>query len=88
MICDCPGCIGQLDSVEIIGAIRITYHNGCIEQDMPHCGHILQHHGNPERSNYFERSMEVIVLRQCNEILGTFVSHRNGSDERPVLTLL
>jgi hypothetical protein len=55
---------------------------------MPHGGHILQHHGNTEWSNYLERSVEVIILRQCDEVLETPVSHMIGSVTGLVLTLL
>jgi hypothetical protein len=48
----------------------------------------LQYHGNTEWSNNLERSVEVIVLRQCDEILEAPVSHRPGSGEGVVPTLL
>jgi hypothetical protein len=72
----------------LFGLLLVAYHDGCIEQNMPHCGHILQHHGNPERSDYFERSVEVIVLWQCDEVLQTSISHRAGLGEGLILTLL
>jgi hypothetical protein len=70
------------------GVLLIAYHDGCIKQDVPHRRHILQHHGNPEWSNNLERCMEIVILWQRDEVLRTSVSHKSGSGEGLVLTLL
>jgi hypothetical protein len=60
-------------------ALEIVYHNGCIEQDMSHCGHVLQDHGDSERPDDLQRCVEVAVLWQCDEVLGTCVSKGTSS---------
>jgi hypothetical protein len=48
---------------------RSAYHDCCIQQDMPHGRHILQHHSNAKRSNDLQRGVKIAVLRQRNQIL-------------------
>ena len=55
-------------SADAFARFPLRYHDCCVEEDMSHGGYILQHHTDTERSNDFKSGMQIIVLRESDQI--------------------
>jgi len=55
-----------------------TYHDGGIQENMPHTRDILQDISQPKRSDDFDGLMEVLVTGDCNKValVTTGVGHQ------------